>query len=104
MTGGLYIEPEAEAELEQAADRYEESVPGLGLEFLTEMRERTRDVLNAPHRFPPFGGVEGVQCAHAVGRFPHLVIYMVLADTVHILAYMHPRQRPGYWAQRAPSS
>jgi hypothetical protein len=28
MTGSLYIEPEAEAELEQAADRYEEIVPG----------------------------------------------------------------------------
>jgi len=28
------IEPEAEAKLEDAGDRYEESVPGLGLEFL----------------------------------------------------------------------
>ena len=37
----LIIEPEAEAELEEAGDRYEESVPGLGLDFLLEMRERT---------------------------------------------------------------
>ena len=102
MTLKLCIEPEAEAELERAADRYEASVPGLGLEFLAEMRRRTQAVLDSPHRFPPFGGVEGVQCAHAVGRFPHLVIYMVVADTVHVLAYMHPRQRPGYWAHRAP--
>jgi hypothetical protein len=35
------IEPEAEAELEEAADRYEENVPGLGREFLAEMRRRT---------------------------------------------------------------
>jgi hypothetical protein len=102
MTTRLLIEPEAEAELEQAADRYEASVPGLGLEFLAEMRQRTREVLEAPHRYPPFGKVEGVQCAHAVRRFPHLVIYMVIADTVHILAYMHPRQRPGYWTGRIP--
>jgi hypothetical protein len=27
----LIIEPEAEGELEEASDRYEESVPGLGL-------------------------------------------------------------------------
>lgn len=99
----LVIEPEAEAELELAADRYEASVLGLGLEFLQEMRERTHDVLDAPHRYPPFGRVEGVQCAHAVRRFPHLVIYMVIGDVVHILAYMHPRQRPGYWASRVPS-
>ena len=36
----LIIEPEAEAELEEAGDRYEESVPGLGLEFLLEMRRQ----------------------------------------------------------------
>jgi len=34
----LYIEPEAEAELEAAALRYETLVPGLGLRFLDEMR------------------------------------------------------------------
>jgi hypothetical protein len=103
VTLKLYVESEAEAELEDAADRYESAVPGLGLDFLAEMRERTLDVLEAPHTFPPFGGVEGVRCAHAVGRFPHLIVYLVLDDTVHVLAYMHPRQRPGYWAHRGPS-
>jgi hypothetical protein len=28
---------------------------------------------------------------------------MVDAETVHILAYMHPRRRPGYWAHRVPT-
>ncbi len=37
----LIIEPGAEAELEEAGDRYDESVPGLGLDFLLEMRKRT---------------------------------------------------------------
>ncbi len=96
----LVIEPEAEAELEDAADRYEDSVRGLGAEFLVEMRQRTQTVLDAPHRYPPFGGVAGVQCAHAVGRFPQIVVYMVHGDTVHVLAYMHPRQQPGYWKDR----
>jgi plasmid stabilization system protein ParE len=103
MTARLLIEPEAEAELEEAADHYDESVPGLGLEFLAEMRQRTQDVVDAPQRFPPFGGVEDVRCAHAIGRFPHLVIYMVVGDTVHVLAFMHPRRRPGYWAHRVPA-
>ena len=40
----LIIEPEAEAELEEAGDRYEESVPGLGLDFLLEMRARTSNL------------------------------------------------------------
>jgi len=97
----IRIEPEAEAELEEAADRYEESVPGLGRQFLAEMRRRTDEVANGPHRFPPFGAIAGVRCAHATGRFPHLVVYMRLDDAVHILAYMHPRRRPEYWVGRA---
>lgn len=98
----LYIEPEAEAELEETADRYADSVPGLGLEFLAEMRKRTRDVLAHPERFPWFAGVDDVRCAHSVGRFPHLIVYLVEGETVHVLAYMHPRQRPGYWNHRLP--
>jgi hypothetical protein len=44
----LIVEPEAEAELEEAGERYEESVPGLGLEFLLETRERTLELAEAP--------------------------------------------------------
>ncbi len=102
----LYIEPEAEAELEEAALQYEDAVPGLGDRFLGEMRERLRDVLEARGSFPVFGEAEDVRCAHAVGRFPHLIVFMVGGDTeavtVHVLAFMHPRQRPGYWSQRQP--
>ena len=47
MTRRLVIEPEAEAELEEAAIRYEEAVAGLGHDFLAEMRSRTGDYLGA---------------------------------------------------------
>ncbi|HEY1692935.1 MAG TPA: hypothetical protein VGG39_12280 [Polyangiaceae bacterium] len=103
---GLFVEPEAEEELEQAADRYEAAVAGLGQQFVAEMRGRVRDVLEAPLSFPVFGEADDVRCAHAVGRFPHLVVFMLVGDTVrrdvHVLAFMHPRQRPGYWAARRP--
>lgn len=62
MTARLYIEPEAEAELEHAADRYEESVPGLGLEFLAEMRLRTPFVTKSAvllERGEPARGLRG---------------------------------------------
>jgi hypothetical protein len=66
------------------------------------MRQRLNEVVERPHQFPAFGSVPGVQCAHAIGRFPHLIVYMTLGETVHVLAFMHPRRRPGYWAQRGP--
>jgi hypothetical protein len=59
----LIIEPEAEAELEEAGDRYEESVPGLGLDFLLEVRERTLELAEAPLSHPAFGGVADVRPA-----------------------------------------
>jgi hypothetical protein len=66
------------------------------------MRQRVRHVLEAPSSFPVFDDTDDVRCAHAVGRFPHLVVFMVSDDVVHMLAFMHPRQRPGYWAHRVP--
>jgi hypothetical protein len=98
----IVIEPDAEIELETAALRYEASVPGLGGSFLDAMHGRMRDVLEAPLGFPLFGEADDVRCAHAVGRFPHMVIFLVSDDLVHVLAFMHPRRRPGYWARRVP--
>jgi hypothetical protein len=52
----LVIEPDAAEELEQAAARYEQALPGLGTDFLTEMRARIRDVQAGPLGFPVFSG------------------------------------------------
>lgn len=100
----LFIEPEAEEELDETAARYENAVSGLGQQFLAEMRRRVGDVLRTPLSFPVFGDTDDVRCAHAVGRFPHLIVFMLVGDavspTVHVLAFMHPRQRPEYWGHR----
>jgi hypothetical protein len=36
----------------------------------------------------------------------HLVVFILVGDAVsprvHVLAFMHPRQRPGYWSHRRP--
>lgn len=88
----LFIEPEAEEELDEAAAGYEDAVPGLGEEFLAEMRQRVGNVLEMPLSFPMFGDADDVRCAHAVGRFPHLVIFMLAGDTV-TLARVSPWRR-----------
>jgi hypothetical protein len=101
MTRLLVIEPEAESELEAAATRYEDAKEGLGVQFVAEMRRRVSEILEAPGSFPIFGDAKDVRCAHAIGRFPHLVVYLTADDeTVHVLAFMHPRQKPGYWTSR----
>lgn len=70
----LIVEPEAEAELEEAGDRYQESVPGLGLEFLLEMRQRTLELAEAPLSYPVFGGIAGRpvrSCGWGISRGHH---------------------------------
>jgi len=57
-----------------------------------------------PFSFPVFGGADDVRCANAVGRFPHLVLFILAGESVHVLAFMHPRQRPGYWQHRLPGA
>jgi hypothetical protein len=93
----LYIEPEAELELEYAALRYDEAVPGLGEAFLHEMRSRVSRVLAAPTSFLTIGDRVDVRSAFAIRRFPHLVVFIVLGDAaapmVHVLAFS-PREIP----------
>jgi hypothetical protein len=87
---------EAEAEFEEAGDRYEESVPGLGHEFLLEMRKRTLEVAEAPLTYPVFGGIADVRCPHAVGRFPHLIVFMVFKDDLPDWVHLSRELRHSY--------
>jgi plasmid stabilization system protein ParE len=100
----LFVEPEAEEELELTALRYERAAPGLGRQYLEEMRQRIRDIAETPMRFPQFDDASDVRCAHAIGRFPHIIVFAIAGDVadlfVHVLAFMHPKQRPGYWSDR----
>jgi len=36
-----------------------------------------------------------------VTRFPYALVYRASADGIRILAVMHPRRRPFYWASRS---
>ena len=61
----LFIDPEAEEELDEAAARYEDAVPGLGQHFLAEMRQRVGDVVREPLSFPVFGDANDVRCTRS---------------------------------------
>jgi hypothetical protein len=74
----LTIEPEAEAELEGAANRYDESVRRLGLDCVFEMRQRTLEMTEAPLRHQRRAGRQvrarhgAVSARHRVGGAPWL--------------------------------
>jgi toxin ParE1/3/4 len=87
----------AERELNDAAQYYELERPGLGGAFIAEVQRCTEAIVVHPHGAPV---VRGQIRQRLCQRFPYGVLYTVGADEIRVLAVMHLRRRPGYWAGR----
>ena len=70
--------PAAEAELEEAAEWYEERNAGLGGDFIAAVRSRIEMILEAPGRWPMRNGTRRV----LLGRFPYAIVYREVDDEV----------------------
>ena len=89
--------PAAELELEEAAQWYEERREGLGLEFLTVVREKVFALMEAPDRWRLINGTRRA----LLEGFPYAVVYREFSDDeLEIVAVAHLRRRPKYWANR----
>lgn len=87
----------AEAELQNAAAWYDERSPGLGLRFVTAVRRKLDEVLEAPQRWPLAAGSRRV----LMGRFPYALVYREVSDDlIEIVAVAHLKRRTGYWTGR----
>jgi plasmid stabilization system protein ParE len=94
---GFRFHPEAEAELEAAAEWYEERRAGLGADFIASARAKVDEILDLPRRFPMVAGTRRA----GLDRFPYVIVYRELATAeVEIVAVAHVRRRPGYWSRR----
>jgi hypothetical protein len=98
----LRFEGEAERELDEAAQRYEEQRPGLGNRFLHEVELTTERIRQFPGVGAPVKHVPadlGTRQA-PVKDFPFQVVYLSTADAIRVLAIAHYRRRPGFWLDR----
>jgi toxin ParE1/3/4 len=95
-------EPEASAELEHSALWYESRRPGLGVEFLEAVDatlERIARWPQAARRIPGVSSDIPARKAPAKG-FPYHIAYLVMSDTIRVLAFAHDSREPGYWHSR----
>jgi plasmid stabilization system protein ParE len=92
------IRPEAEDDLTDARDWFEAQRDGLGLEFL----DAVEDVFARIQEMPELHGVEfkGVRRA-GTRRFPYVVYYRLLVQSVEVLAVLHGSRSPLHWRRRA---
>ncbi|OFZ55541.1 MAG: plasmid stabilization protein [Bdellovibrionales bacterium RIFOXYB2_FULL_36_6] len=89
--------PDAEKELNEAVDYYNECQNGLGLEFAKEVYLAIQNILSFPHAWAQLSS-NTRRCL--TNRFPYGVIYQVTDKEVFIIAVMHLNREPNYWKKR----
>jgi plasmid stabilization system protein ParE len=76
---------------------YESASPGLGHDFLEDLRR----VLDNVCAHPAVGEEIGRGMRRALlRRFPFSLIYAAEPDAILVVAIAHQRRRPGYWQDR----
>ncbi|MBI3013681.1 MAG: type II toxin-antitoxin system RelE/ParE family toxin [Candidatus Tectomicrobia bacterium] len=98
MTGyRLVSEPRADLDIEAAFQWYENEQPGLGPEFLDELRATYDRIVDGPLRYQELRS--GIRRA-LVKRFPYAVYFVVEVDVIVVLAVLHASRDPAEWQRR----
>lgn len=99
----LRVHAEAEAELREAMQYYEDRQAGLGEIFYQRVVESMNSIRQDPFQFSLYEGVrQNRKCRRAtISRFPYNVVYAVLPAETLVVAVAHAKRRPGYWKDRS---
>ena len=88
---------EAEDELIEAIDYYNEQKVGLGFEFDEEVRNTLKRIVQYPEAWPPISK-RTRRCR--TKRFPYGIVYQIRDGMILIVAVMHLHREPNYWKSR----
>ena len=100
MTFAVIVQPEAEADLDEAFRWYEARQEGLGHEFIEEAARAFKRIAQAP-LLPRVFHREARRAN--LRRFPYAALYVVRGDRVYIVAVLHGRRSPRRFHSRARS-
>ena len=93
--------PEAQTDLNQAVDYYENCQSGLGSEFLNEVEAAIKRILQFPEAWSNLSH-RTRRCL--TNRFPYGLIYQTQENHIRIIAVVHSHRHPQYWVDRFESS
>jgi len=97
VTPRLVLRPQAEAELLDARDWYDDQRTELGGIFATEVDRALRGIVEAPLAYPR---VQGEMRRALVRRFPYAIYFQTMPDEIVVLAVIHGRRHPRRWQSR----
>ena len=92
-----FFHPEAEKELNDSIDYYEECKTNLGLEFASEVYQTIQRTLIFPKAWQRLD-TDVRRCL--INRFPFGIIYYQRNNEIIILAVMQLNRKPYYWKNR----
>ena len=91
-----YLVP-AKQELKEAIRYYNSQSPGLGFEFSYEIQKSLDKIINYPESWPILSTtIRKCVC----NRFPFNLLYIYNEPEIIIVAVMHQKREPNYWANR----
>ena len=93
----LHILKEAENELSEAIQYYEDITPGLGVRLKNQVKQKLHWI----------GGNYDMPCIRPKGyrrvnckSFPYYIAYLVREEEIFIIAIANGYKRPDYWMKR----
>jgi plasmid stabilization system protein ParE len=98
MKKPLIVRPEAEADLAEAYQWYEEQVPGLGAEFLLCVDAVMASIQRNPQLYPTVH--KGVVRRALARRFPYGVFFVEAERNVSVIGVVHAKRNPRVWQDR----
>ena len=90
----LLSEPPTDLDVEAAFEWYENERPGLGLEFLDELRAAYERIVDGPLKYQLLRS--GIRRA-LLRRFPYAVYFAIEDDVAVVLAVLHDNRDPAEW-------
>jgi plasmid stabilization system protein ParE len=93
----IEAEPSVDADIETAFEWYEGEQPGLGLEFLEELRVAYQRIADGPFKYENLRS--GIRRA-LTKRFPYTVYFSVERKVIVVVAVLHTARDPAEWQRR----
>lgn len=93
----IEILDEAESELSEAIEHYDDIEPGLGVRLKNEVRFFIGEIERDPDR--PRVRNAGYRRVN-LSVFPFFIAYYLIRETIWIVAIAHAHRRPEYWLTR----
>ncbi len=93
----IIIKPQAESDMADAYNWYQQQQEGLGSRFLASVETAIIRITDGSDRFPIIH--KKVRRA-LIQEFPYSVYFLVESDQIYVVTIVHQRRDPALWKQR----